>query len=347
MTKGTVLVTGGVGYIGSHTTVELLQQNYEVIIVDNLSTSQKEILEGIKKITGKKPVFYKVDLKNYNEVKNLLKKHKIDSIIHFAAYKAVGESVEKPLKYYENNILSLINTLKIAEEYKINNFIFSSSCTVYGQPKKLPVTEKTPVIKPNSPYGNTKKIAEEILQDTTEPNKNLNVVSLRYFNPIGAHPSHLIGELPIGVPNNLVPFITQTAYGIRPQLKVFGNDYSTPDGTPIRDYIDIIDLAEAHIKALEYLTTSKNKKNFEVFNIGAGKGYSVLEIIKTFEQVTGQKLNYTFAPRRPGDIEQIWADATKANTVLKWKTKRTPAHSLKTAWEWEKHYRTQIVKKSI
>ena len=340
--NGSILVTGGLGYIGSHAATLLLEKGYDVVIVDNLSNSRKEILSGIGKITGKKPKVYFEDLKNPAVPEKIMKENDIKAVIHFAAYKAVGESVEKPLMYYENNLFSLINTLKEGLNSGVKNFIFSSSCTVYGEPDELPVTEESPVVKAESPYGNTKKVAEEILIDLTNAEKSFNVISLRYFNPIGAHPTALIGELPLGVPNNLVPFITQTAYGIREQLKVFGSDYNTPDGTPIRDYIDIMDLVEAHIVALERLFAAKNESNFEVFNLGTGKGRSVLEVINAFEKATGVKLNYVITDRRPGDVEKIWADPTKANKVLGWKAKRSLEDSLKTAWEWENYYRKNL-----
>ncbi len=342
--KETILVTGGLGYIGSHAVVLLQEKGYNVIIADNLSNSRKEILSGIEKITGKKPVAYITDLKDASATTKIFDENHIDAVMHFAAYKAVGESVEQPLKYYENNLFSLINTLKNSIRHKIKAFIFSSSCTVYGQPEKLPVTEETPVIQPNSPYGNTKKISEEILFDTARA-EGISIISLRYFNPIGAHPSAMIGELPLGVPNNLVPFITQTAYGIRPQLKVFGNDYNTPDGTPIRDYIDINDLVEAHLIALERLLNGQNEANVEIFNLGAGKGYSVLEVIKEFEKTNNLKLNYIITERRPGDVEKIWANPSKANKILGWQTRRTLSDSLKTAWEWEKYYRKNLAEK--
>ncbi len=340
--NGNVLVSGGLGYIGSHAATLLLEKGYDVVIVDNLSNSRKEILSGIEKITGKKPKVYFEDLKDPAVPEKIMKENDIKAVIHFAAYKAVGESMEKPLMYYENNLFSLINTLKASLNYGVKNFIFSSSCTVYGEPEELPVTEESPVVKAESPYGNTKKVAEDILTDLTNAEKSFNVISLRYFNPIGAHPTALIGELPLGVPNNLVPFITQTAYGIRKQLRVFGSDYNTPDGTPIRDYIDIMDLVEAHIVALERLFIGENESNFEVFNLGTGQGGSVLEVINAFEKATGVKLNYVITDRRPGDVEKIWADPTKANKVLGWKAKRSLEESLKTAWEWEKYYRQNL-----
>ena len=336
--KKNILVTGGLGYIGSHAVVLLLEKGYNVIIVDNLSNSRIEIYNGIEKISQKKPKLYIEDLTNYASTQKIFNENEIDAIMHFAAFKAVGESVEKPLKYYENNILSLINTLKNSISNNVKHFIFSSSCTVYGQPQKLPVTEETPVIQPNSPYGNTKKISEEILFDTAKVN-DLNIISLRYFNPIGAHTCAKIGELPLGIPNNLIPFITQTAYGIRDKLKVFGNDYNTNDGTPIRDYIDINDLVDAHLVALKRLLNGENEKQIEIFNLGTGKGYSVLEVIQEFERTNNVKVNYEITERRPGDIEKIWADPSKANKILGWKTQRTLSDSLKTAWEWEKYYR--------
>ncbi len=338
-----VLVTGGTGYIGSHTTTELINAGFKVVIIDNLSNSSIEVLEGIKKITGIKPEFHKIDLADDKKVTNFFKKVKnIDSIIHFAAYKAVGESVTKPLKYYQNNIASLINVLKNTQKHKIKSLVFSSSCTVYGQAKTLPVTEKSPIIKADSPYGNTKQIAEEIILDFVKSVSNFNTIALRYFNPIGAHESAEIGELPLGTPNNLIPFITQTACGIRKTLSIFGNDYNTEDGTAIRDYIHVVDLAKAHIVAMNRLLKNKTKKSFEVFNIGTGKGNSVLDVIKTFEKATGEKVNYKITPRRKGDIEKIWADTSFANKELGWKTEKTLADALKSAWNWERKYRKLI-----
>jgi len=337
-----ILVTGGTGYIGSHTVVELINAGFEVVIIDNLSNSSIYVLDGIKNITGIKPEFHKIDLTDKhktNEFFNYVKN--IDAIIHFAAYKAVGESVKKPLMYYENNIGSLINILKNVKEHKIKGFVFSSSCTVYGQAKVLPVTEKTPIIKADSPYGNTKQIAEDIISDFISSETNSKAISLRYFNPIGAHDSAEIGELPLGVPNNLIPFITQTAVGIRKQISVFGNDYNTPDGTAIRDYIHVVDLAKAHIVALKRMLENDNKKRYEVFNIGTGQGNSVMDIINTFEEVNKLKLNYKIAPRRAGDIEKVWADTSYANKELGWKTEKTLSDSLKSAWEWEKRIRNE------
>ncbi len=335
-----ILVTGGIGYIGSHTVVELLQQNFEVFIVDNLSNSHISVLEGIEKITKKKPHFTKLDLVDKNATGQYFAKHQnIDAVIHFAALKSVNESVVEPLKYYQNNLGSLINLLDNMISLKLNSFVFSSSCTIYGQPDRLPVNEEAPKKTPLSPYGNTKQIAEEIISDTINSNDFLHAISLRYFNPIGSHSSSLIGELPLGVPNNLVPYVTQTAAGIREQLKVYGNDYDTPDGTCIRDYINVVDLAKAHVVAVNRLLENKAKENFEVFNLGTGKGHSVLDVINAFEKVSGKKLNYVFTERRPGDVEQVWADATKANKVLGWKAEIGLEETMLSAWNWEKKYR--------
>ena len=335
-----ILVTGGVGYIGSHTVVELLQQNFEVFIVDNLSNSHISVLQGIEKITGKKPHFTKLDLVDKNATEQYFTKHHdIDAVIHFAALKSVNESVAEPLKYYQNNLGSLINLLSNMISLKLNYLVFSSSCTIYGQPDKLPVNEEAPKKTPLSPYGNTKQIAEEIILDTINSSDFLNAISLRYFNPIGSHPSSLIGELPLGIPNNLVPYVTQTAAGIRQQLKVYGNDYNTSDGTCIRDYINVVDLAKAHVVAVNRLLENKIKNNFEVFNLGTGKGHSVLDVINAFEKVSRKKLNYIFANRRPGDVEQVWADATKANKVLGWKAETGLEETMLSAWNWEKRYR--------
>lgn len=333
-----VLVTGGTGFIGSHTVVELQNKGYEVLIIDNLSNSNADVVDRIEKITNIRPQFYNFDLCDSQKLKDFFEKNQnIDAIIHFAAYKAVGESVQKPLMYYQNNLISLINLLQNMVEGKCLNFVFSSSCTVYGQPEKLPVDETAPIQKAESPYGNTKQIAEEIIQDTIRANKNLNSIALRYFNPIGAHESALIGELPIGVPNNLVPFITQTAIGKREILSVFGDDYNTPDGSCIRDYINVVDLAKAHVVAVDRMLNKKTLKNFEVFNLGTGRGVSVLEIIKSFEKATNQKLNYKIVGRREGDIEQIWAETTIANTVLGWKAEKTLDETMLSAWNWEKN----------
>ncbi len=336
MTK--ILVTGGTGYIGSHTVVELQQEGFEVIIVDNLCNSNIEVLNGIEKITGIRPMFENIDCTDYINMDRMFEKYQnIKAIVHFAALKAVGESVEKPLMYYRNNLVSLINLLQLMPVHKIKNIVFSSSCTVYGQPEILPVREDTPFKPALSPYGNTKQICEEIIRDTIHATPNLyRSIVLRYFNPIGAHPSAEIGELPIGVPNNLLPFITQTAIGIRKQLLVYGNDYNTPDGTCIRDYIDVVDLAKAHVVALKRMLKQQQKTNLEVFNLGTGRGLSVLEIIKTFEKVNGVKVPYKIVGRRPGDIEKVWADPSLANKELGWKAERTMEETLRSAWEWEK-----------
>ncbi len=340
MASPQILVTGGTGYIGSHTAVELMAQGYEVLIVDNLSNSSLEILDGIEKISGKKPIFEQFDLCDRAAVHRFFQKYTdISAIIHFAAYKAVGESVQFPLKYYHNNLVSLINLLEAMDQFDVPNMVFSSSCTVYGQPDSLPVTEQAPVQQANSPYGNTKQISEEIIRDTTHIKEHLKAIALRYFNPIGAHESALIGELPSGVPNNLVPFITQTAMGLRDELKVFGNDYQTPDGTCIRDYIHVVDLAKAHIIACERLMQNQNKQRFEFFNLGTGKGSSVLEVIHSFEKVAEQKLNYRLVDRRPGDVEQIYADTQFANEELGWKAEKGLDEMVLSAWNWEQTYR--------
>ena len=332
-----VLVTGGTGYIGSHTVVELINEGFEVVIVDNLSNSNVDVLNGIEKITGVRPAFENIDCVDYVGMDNMMDKYgQIDAIIHFAASKAVGESVEKPLLYYRNNLVSLINVLQLMPVHKIKNFVFSSSCTVYGQPEILPVTEEAPIIPALSPYGNTKQIGEEIIRDTiySNPNSYQSIV-LRYFNPIGAHASAEIGELPNGVPNNLLPFVTQTAIGIRKQLQVFGNDYDTPDGSCIRDYIHVVDLAKAHVVAVKRMMEGKSKENLETFNLGTGRGLSVLEIIKTFEEVNQVKVPYKIVNRREGDIEKVWADPTYANEVLGWKAVETVEETLRSAWAWE------------
>lgn len=336
-----ILVTGGLGYIGSHTSVELIQQGFEIIIVDDLSNSSTEVLEGIKKITGVSPEFIKLDLKNKNEVNQLFDNHPdLIGIIHFAAYKAVGESVNQPLEYYENNIGSLVYLLQAIEKKGQRfSFIFSSSCTVYGQADQLPITEEAPIKKAESPYGNTKQIGEDILYDVTRSNTLLKVISLRYFNPIGGHSSIEIGELPKGKPQNLVPFITQTAAGIHQKLNVFGDDYPTADGTCVRDYIHVVDLAKAHVVGFKRMLADEQSENFEVFNLGTGKGNSVLEVIKTFEKVSGVSLNYEIVDRRQGDIVAAYADTSKANKVLGWHAKNDLGVSLKTAWEWEKKIR--------
>jgi UDP-glucose 4-epimerase len=329
-----ILVTGGLGFIGSHTVVELQNKGFNVIIIDDLSNSDISVLKGITEITNKRPDFFKIDLKNKHDVSQFFSENKIDGVIHFAASKAVGESVQKPLEYYENNLISLINLLQEMEKNKVVNLIFSSSCTVYGQADKLPITEKAPIKPAMSPYGNTKQIGEEIINDQTKVN-NLNAVSLRYFNPIGAHPSGKIGELPLGVPQNLIPYVTQTASGIRKELTVFGNDYNTPDGTAIRDYIHVVDLANAHIIALERLFNKKNKTKMEFFNVGTGKGSSVLEVIKAFEKANNIKIKYKFDKRRQGDITAAYADTNLANNELGWKTKYSLKDALKDAWKWQ------------
>lgn len=335
-----ILVTGGTGYIGSHTVVELQNAGYEVIIVDDLSNSNIEVLENISKISGKKPEFEQFDLADAGKTDDFFKRNAdIAAIIHFAASKAVGESVQKPLLYYRNNLVSLMNLLECQLKYKVPNIVFSSSCTVYGQPDVLPVTEQTPRKDAESPYGNTKRVNEDILSDTIKANPEIKGIALRYFNPIGAHPSALIGELPLGVPQNLVPFITQTAAGLRDELKVFGDDYDTPDGSAIRDYINVVDLAKAHVIAIERLLNKKNKAGYEVFNLGTGNGLSVLEIVKGFEKATSVKLNYKIVARRAGDIEKIWADTTFANKELGWKAEKDLEETLLSAWNWEKNVR--------
>jgi len=330
-----ILVTGGLGYIGSHTVVELMNAGYEPVIVDDLSNSHPKILDQITRITGKRPVFYQLDLCDDASIKNLATAEPdITGIIHFAAFKAVGESVQEPLKYYRNNIYSLVNLLNVYYGKPLN-LVFSSSCTVYGQPDELPVTENAPVKPAQSPYGNTKQIAEEILMDTVASGANYKVISLRYFNPVGAHESALIGELPIGVPQNLVPFITQTAIGKREKITVFGDDYNTPDGSCVRDYIHVVDLAKAHIAALKLM--EGDFKGYDVFNIGTGDGTTVLQVIRAFERVTGVKLNYTIGPRRSGDVEQVWGDVTKSKNQLHWQTVLDIDTMMGSAWEWEKY----------
>ena len=331
-----ILVTGGLGYIGSHTVVELQNEGFDVVIIDNLSNSSANVLDGIESISGKRPIFEEFDLREKSMVQEFFKKHDdVDGVIHFAASKAVGESVEKPLLYYENNLVVLVYLLQELEKKGKGSFIFSSSCTVYGEADKMPITEDAPVKPAESPYGNTKQIGEEIIRDTCKVNDGLKAIALRYFNPIGAHPSAKIGELPMGVPQNLVPFITQTGIGIREQLSVFGDDYPTEDGTCIRDYIHVVDLAKAHVKALQRLLNSENESNYEVFNLGTGKGSSVLEAIHSFERVSGEKLNYKIVGRRQGDIMQAYADTDKANKVLGWKAKSTLDEAMKSAWDWE------------
>ena len=335
--KQTILVTGGTGFIGSHTTVELIEAGYEVVIVDNLSNSKIEVLDGIEKITGVRPAFEQVDLRDAEATENVFKKYPaISGIIHFAASKAVGESVQKPLLYYRNNVVSLVNLLELMPKYDVKGIIFSSSCTVYGQPKpeNLPVREDCPHQKATSPYGNTKEINEQIIADYIHSGANIKSIVLRYFNPIGAHPSALIGELPNGVPNNLIPFVTQTAIGVREQLTIFGNDYNTPDGTCIRDYIYVVDLAKAHVAAMTRVL-DQDADAVEYFNIGTGNGNSTLEIVETFERATGVKLNWKYGPRREGDIEKIWGNVDKANKVLGWKADTPLDDVLRSAWKWQ------------
>lgn len=332
-----ILVTGGTGYIGSHTVVELQNAGYEVVIIDNLDNSSIQILDQITQISGKKPEFHQFDLCDEAKVIEFISNNQdITGVIHFAAHKAVGESVAKPLKYYRNNFFSLINLLSAFAGKEVN-FVFSSSCTVYGQPDVLPVTEAAPVKKAESPYGNTKQIAEEILVETASVSENYHVISLRYFNPVGAHKSALIGELPIGVPQNLVPFITQSAIGKRGAITVFGNDYDTPDGSCVRDYIHVVDLAKAHIAALKRQEEGRMERNFEIFNVGTGKGSTVLEVIKAFEESTGVKLDYKIGPRRAGDVEKVWGDVTKAETELNWKAELGLEDMMKSAWAWENY----------
>jgi UDP-glucose 4-epimerase len=335
-----ILITGGTGYIGSHTAVEFIQKGYDVTIIDNLSNSRIETLDGIEQICGIRPGFEQFDLCDTEKLKDFFTRHRnISCIIHFAAYKAVGESVEKPLMYYRNNLASLMNLLEIMEVNKGISLVFSSSCTVYGEPDTLPVSEKSPIKPAESPYGNTKQISEEIIRDFTKINKIVKAIALRYFNPVGAHDSALIGELPIGIPNNLVPFITQTAAGLREQLSVFGNDYNTPDGTCIRDYIHVVDLAKAHVIAAERMMENRNRENFEIFNLGTGNGYSVLEAINAFEKVSGKKLNFKIVGRREGDIEKVWSDTRFANDELGWKALRNIDDMMLSAWNWEKKIR--------
>ena len=330
-------MTGGCGYIGSHTCVELAEAGFEPIIVDNLSNSEKIALDGIEKILGRKIEFIQADCCDAAAMEEIFEKYDFSSIIHFAAFKAVGESVSKPLEYYRNNLGSLINMVSLMCKHNVPNIVFSSSATVYGQADVLPVTECTPRKEATSPYGNTKQMCEDILHSCSIAYPKLNVIALRYFNPIGAHPSALIGELPRGVPNNLIPFVTQTAAGIRECLSIFGNDYNTPDGTCIRDYIDVTDLAKAHVCAVNRMIEGKSKSGYEVFNVGTGNGVSTLQIVKTFEKVNNLKLNYKIAGRREGDIEAIWADPTYANEELGWKAVRPLEDTLKSAWQWQQN----------
>ena len=329
-----ILVTGGLGFIGSHTVVELQNEGFDVLIIDDLSNTSIEVLDKITSITGIKPAYFNIDLKDKTSVQEFFATNKVDGVIHFAASKAVGESVQMPLEYYENNIGSLVYLLQEMKANNLNNFIFSSSCTVYGQADELPITEKAPIKPAESPYGNTKQIGEEIIKDTTKVT-DLKAIALRYFNPTGAHESAKIGELPIGVPQNLIPFVVQTAAGIRKELSVFGSDYPTPDGTAVRDYIHVVDLAKAHIVALKRLIDNNNKSQFEVFNLGTGKGNSVLEVIKTFEKVTGKKVNYKLVDRREGDITAAYADTNFANEELGWKAEFGLDAALLSAWKWQ------------
>ena len=331
-----ILVTGGLGYIGSHTVVELLNNNFEVVIIDNLSNTEEKILNGIKEITGKNPIFYPFDLKKRELISKVLDTHYIDGCIHFAAFKAVGESQIKPIDYYENNLFSLINLLQEFKERNISNFIFSSSCTVYGQADKMPIDEDTPIKPAESSYGRTKQMCEDILKDFANAHQK-KVSILRYFNPIGAHISAKIGELPLGVPNNLVPYVTQTAAGIREKLNIWGNDYPTPDGTAIRDYIYVGDLAKAHLKALQKLLSTPSETLIDIFNLGTGKGYSVLEIVKTFERANNISVPYQICNRRAGDITIAYANVNKAEKELNWKALTSLEESLKTSWEWQKN----------
>lgn len=336
-----ILVTGGLGFIGSHTVVELQNEGFEVVIIDNLSNAEEKVLNGIKAITGKEPYFENFDLREKSKIEDFFKRHAdIAGVIHFAASKAVGESVEKPLLYYENNLGVLTYMLQELSKKGKGNLIFSSSCTVYGQADVMPITESAPVKPAESPYGNTKQVGEEIIRDTCKVTPHLSAIALRYFNPIGAHPSVEIGELPLGVPQNLVPFITQTGIGMREQLSVFGDDYPTPDGTCIRDYIHVVDVAKAHVAALSRLVNDKNEDNYEVFNLGTGTGSSVLDVIKSFERVSGKDLNYKVVARRSGDVIEAYADTNKANTVLGWKAESSLDEAMKSAWDWEQKIRS-------
>lgn len=339
MKKECVLVSGGAGYIGSHTAVELIGAGYDVVIADNLSNSDRSSVEGVRRITGVEVPFVEVDCCDRDAFRKVFEQYDFDSVIHFAASKAVGESVEKPLEYYRNNLISFMNVIDLMREFKRHNIVFSSSCTVYGEADRQPVTERTPRKPATSPYGNTKQMSEDILRDSVAAYDGLRGIALRYFNPIGAHPSALIGELPRGVPQNLVPYVTQTAAGIRECLSVFGDDYPTPDGSNIRDYIDVVDLARAHVVAIARMIEGRNKQAYEIFNIGTGRGVSVLELVKKFEEVNGLKLNYKIVGRRAGDIVAIWADPTLANEELGWHAERSLDDTLRSAWAWEKHLR--------
>jgi UDP-glucose 4-epimerase len=339
--KNKIIVTGGCGYIGAHTVIELITHNFEVLILDDLSNATEKTLERIQKITGIKPRFAEIDLKDAAKTNALFSKHQdAIAVIHFAAHKAVGESVDNPIKYYKNNLYSLLNTLSAQRENGIKNFIFSSSATVYGTPKTLPITEENETQRPFSAYGNTKKIAEEILEDLISTDKTFSAISLRYFNPIGAHDSGLIGELPSGIPNNLMPYITQTAAGIREKLMVYGMDYPTKDGTPVRDYIHVVDLAKAHVLAVTRLLEKKQEKAFEVYNLGTGMGFSVLEIIKSFEAVSGIALNYEITDRRPGDVPQLFASTALVKEKLGWSAEKNLDVMIRSSWEWEQNLRS-------
>lgn len=338
-----ILVTGGTGYIGSHTVVELQQAGYEVVIIDDLSNSNADVIEGITSISGIRPKFDKIDCKDFDALESLFKKYQFEGIIHFAASKAVGESVQKPLMYYRNNIVSLLNLLELMPKYNVKGIVFSSSCTVYGEPDDNPIDENAPIKPAASPYGNTKQINEELIQDFVHSGADIKSIILRYFNPIGAHPSAEIGELPLGVPQNLVPYITQTGIGIREQLSVFGDDYNTPDGSCIRDFINVVDLAKAHVIAINRMLEDKSDEKVEIFNLGTGIGVSVLELIRIFEEVTGESLNYKIVDRREGDIEQIWAQPDKANNVLGWKAQETIEDTMASAWKWQQKLRERRI----
>jgi len=341
MSNNKVLVTGGTGFIGSHTVIELQNAGFEVIVIDNLANSYAEVIDRIAAITGQKPAFYQLDLCDYEALAQFFDANQeVDAVIHFAAYKSVGVSVEQPLRYYRNNLVSLLNILDLMNAYGIQSLVFSSSCTVYGEPEEVPVSEEAPIQKAESPYGNTKHIGEDVLADSSRAN-GFEVISLRYFNPVGAHESAIIGEWPLGKPENLVPYLTQTAIGKRAQLTVFGDDYPTPDGTCIRDYIHVVDVARAHVVAMERLLNAENQQAFEVFNLGTGEGYSVLDVIKTFEEVSGVQVPYAIGARRAGDVVKVFADTVRANEVLGWHAEKTLAEMMMAAWEWEKALRDQ------
>lgn len=337
--KDTVLVSGGAGYIGTHTTVALIEAGYDVVMIDNFSNSEPSAVEGVEKILGRKVTFEECNTCDIDALRGVFERHEFSTVIHFAAYKAVGESMSEPLKYYQNNLVSYMNILQLMKEFKRPNILFSSSATVYGDAEHLPVTEETPRQPATSPYGNTKQIAEDILRDCCAAYEGMSGIALRYFNPIGAHPSALIGELPRGVPNNLLPFVTQTAAGLRECLSVFGNDYDTPDGTCLRDYIDVVDLAKAHVAAVDRMTEGKMEAKYEIFNIGTGRPVSVLELLTRFEKANNLKLPYKIVGRRPGDVPAVWADTALANKVLGWKAERDLDDTLRAAWAWEKHLR--------